>query len=229
MPFNGFDADLVQFLKELDKNNDREWFTANKARFEDSVQGPLLEFIEALAPRLEKISPHVVADPRKVGGSLMRIYRDTRFSNDKSPYKTFMAAQFRHAQGKDIHAPGFYIQININETLLGTGIWQPPTDVVGKIRAAIDANPKAWLKARDDKKFVSLYGPLAGESLKRPPAGYDKEHPLVEDLKRKDFAAFRTLKPKDILKKDFVAEAEKTYAASKPLMQFLHDALELPF
>ena len=101
--FVGFDADLVQFLKDLDANNNREWFNANKARFEASVQGPLLDLIEALAPRLAKISPHIIADPRKVGGSLMRIYRDTRFSKDKSPYKTYMAAQFRHDYMPVIH------------------------------------------------------------------------------------------------------------------------------
>ena len=97
---------LLQFLKQLKTNNNREWFQKNKDRYESDVRQPLLKFIEAFGPRLAKISPHFVANPSKVGGSLFRIHRDTRFSHDKGPYKTYAGVQFRHERAKDVHAPG---------------------------------------------------------------------------------------------------------------------------
>ncbi|MCH7945702.1 MAG: TIGR02453 family protein, partial [Armatimonadetes bacterium] len=103
--------ELLKFLSDLKKNNNRQWFQKNKDRYESDVREPLLKFIEAFEPRLHKISPHFIADARKTGGSLFRIYRDTRFSHDKRPYKTHAGVQFRHERAKDVHAPGFYLHI----------------------------------------------------------------------------------------------------------------------
>lgn len=172
MAFTAFDKALLAFLRDLRKNNNRDWFQQSKARYEESVREPMLAFIEAMAPKLARISPHIVADARKVGGSLFRINRDTRFSKDKRPYKENVAAQFRHAEGKNVRAPGFYIHIDPDEVRLGTGIWQPETPAVAKIREAIDRDGGAWKKATRGKAFKDRYGELAGDSLKRPPRGF---------------------------------------------------------
>ena len=122
--FKGFPADFFQFLSELKENNNRPWFNENKARYYDCIVSPMCEFIVAIAPRLEKISPHYIADPRPHGGSMFRIYRDTRFSKDKTPYKTHAACHFRHQAGKDAHAPGFYAHFALDTLHFGGG--SPP-------------------------------------------------------------------------------------------------------
>lgn len=220
--------DLIPFLKDLGRNNNRDWFNKHKDRF-DEVQGSVLEFLTELAPRLARVSRHIAVVPKKSGGSLMRIYRDTRFGKDKSPYNTHVSAQLRHVRGKDIHAPGFYLRVEPGGVTLGAGIWQPEGAAITKIRKAIDRHPARWKKARDDRKFKQLYGELRGESLKRPPRGFDAEHPCIDDLKRKDFVAFRELNAGACTRKDFLDKVVDTYAASSPLMKFLCDALGLKY
>ncbi len=121
--FSGFPIGLLHFLDELSRNNKREWFQANRSRYEQDVLQPALAFIETMAKPLEKISPHFCAVPKRMGGSLMRPYRDVRFSKDKRPYKTNVGIQFRHEAGRDVHAPGFYFPIEPDEAFLGVGIW----------------------------------------------------------------------------------------------------------
>ena len=120
-----FGRTFFEFLEDLKANNNSEWFKANKERYIDEVRTPLQQFVLDFAPHLKKISPHFVADPRPVGGSIFRIYRDIRFSKDKTPYKTHAAAQFRHKGGKDVHAPGFYLHLAPGEVFAGFGIWRP--------------------------------------------------------------------------------------------------------
>ncbi len=227
--FEGLGKGLVAFLRDLERNNKREWFQKNKARYQECVQEPMLAFIRALAPKLEGFAPHIVASDSKTGGSLMRIHRDVRFSKDKRPYNTHASAQFRHERGKAGPAPGFYVRIDTKEVWLGTGIWQPDTPAVTKIRKRIESKPAEWKKARDAKAFKTAFKELGGESLKRPPRGFDPEHPYVEDLKRKDFVAFAEWKATLVTKADFPAAVAKAYAASNKFMAFLCDALGLPF
>ncbi|MEM7282905.1 MAG: TIGR02453 family protein, partial [Pseudomonadota bacterium] len=132
--FTGFKPNLVRFLKQLEKNNDRAWFQENKHRYESDVLAPALEFIDAMATPLHKISPHFNAIPKRMGGSLMRVYRDTRFSKDKTPYKTNVGIQFRHQLGKDVHAPGYYFHIDPKSVFIGVGIWHPENKTLAKIR-----------------------------------------------------------------------------------------------
>ena len=139
MAFQGFPKTCFPFLRQLQKNNNREWFNANKQRYEDSIRTPALSLIEHIGPEIaEKLSPHFVAIPKKVGGSLMRVYRDTRFAKDKTPYKTNIGIQFRHELGKDVHAPGFYLHIEPGNCFIGTGIWRPESLFLNKIREFID-------------------------------------------------------------------------------------------
>src|SRR5262249_43032298 len=119
-----FSPATFKFLRELEANNRREWFNANKERYLRDARDPMLEFIAAFAPRLRKISARFVADPSPSGGSMFRIYRDTRFSKDKSPYKTHVAAHFQHASsGEEMMAPGFYVSLAPGECFMGAGLW----------------------------------------------------------------------------------------------------------
>jgi uncharacterized protein (TIGR02453 family) len=225
--FKGFPKDAVQFLAELALSNEREWFEKNNARYEASVREPALQFIRAMAPKLKKIAPHFVASDKKVGGSLMRIHRDVRFGKDKSPYKTNVGMHFRHEVGKDVHAPGIYVHLEPGSAFLGVGLWHPEPAALAAIRARILEKPAAWTKAKGGKPFTSVFG-LAGESLKRPPQGIDPEHPLLEDLKRKDHIAVANLKPAMFSKATIVDELADRIAASKEYLRFLCGALELP-
>ena len=150
--------ELTKFLRQLAKNNNREWFQKNKERYEGEVRDPLLRFVEAFGPRLQKISPHFVADPKKMGGSLFRIYRDTRFSRDKSPYKTFCGVQFRHERAKDVHAPGFYLHIQPDEVFVGVGLWHPEGDTLRLIRDAIviESSTLGTALAASTKRSISV-------------------------------------------------------------------------
>lgn len=223
-----FSPALFAFLSELRENNDREWFKTNKHRYEEAVQEPALEFIADFAPRLAQISPHFVADARPVGGSLFRIHRDTRFGKDKTPYKTHTGIQFRHEQGKDVHAPGFYLHLEPGRVFTGAGIWRPDGATLGRIREAIAAEPGRWSDAVRDELFGESLR-FEGETLKRPPAGFDPEHPLIEDLKRKDFIAVAKLSEKRVTSAGFAEALAGTFQACSPLMRFLCKATGVPF
>jgi uncharacterized protein (TIGR02453 family) len=223
-----FTKATFKFLDELSANNNRTWFEANKPRYEALVREPALDFIEAMDPVLATFAPNFRAEPRKMGGSLMRVFRDTRFSRDKTPYKTNIGIQFRHALGKDIHAPGFYVHIATDECFFAVGCWHPESDALGKIRDLIAQKPEKWFAARSDKKFVAQWE-LWGDSLTRPPRGYDASHPAIEDLKRKDFVAIAPLSIPETTGSGLVKLAGKRFAASVPFMAFLCGALDAPY
>jgi len=223
-----FGPELFRFLRDLKTHNDRAWFAQNKNRYEDDVRGPALDFVVEFAPHLEQISPHFVADPRPSGGSLFRIHRDTRFSKDKSPYKTYTGIQFRHEVGKDAHAPGYYLHLQPKSVFAGAGVWHPDGPALAKIREAIVADPKAWRSATTGKRFRERLE-LGGDSLKRAPAGYDPEHPLIEDLKRKDFICYRTLEEREVCSPGFLEELAGIFRDASPLVRFLCTALDVPY
>lgn len=229
MTFSGLPADYFSFFKELRKNNNREWFNDNKPRFRASVQEPLAQFVEAMAPHLKKISKHFVADPRLNGGSVFRIYKDTRFSKDKTPYKTHGAVQFRHALGKDAHAPGFYVHLDPEEVFYGGGIWTPPAPQLLAVREAICDKGAAWKKATSGARFTDRFGAVRGDSLTRPPRGFDADHPLIDDLKRKSFFAMAEAKPATAKKPGLVGDVAATFADARPMMKFLCSAVSAPF
>lgn len=224
-----FEPSFLKFFRTLARNNNREWFNEHKPEYKQNVVQPLSGFITAMAPRLNKISKQFNADPRPNGGSMFRIYRDVRFSKDKSPYKLHAACQFRHKVGKDAHAPGFYVHIAPDEVIFGGGIWMPPNPVLNKIRDTIVDNPQEWQRIKKAKAVNELCGGIRGDGLKRPPKGYDPEHQHLEDLKRKSFFAMRHEKPDFIFEKDFVDEIETTFKAAKPLMKYICFAMDIPF
>lgn len=226
--FNGFHPHTVQFLDELSSHNNREWFAKNKSRYVSDVLGPALQFIEAMQQPLASISPHFLAVPKRVGGSLMRVYRDTRFAKDKTPYKTNVGIHFRHERGKDVHAPGYYIHISPEECFVGCGVWHPDSKTLAKIRKTIHKDQAGWKRASRGKAFLNYYE-LKGDSLKRPPKGFDAEHPLIVDLKRKDFIAFSELSYDDLFDKEVVRICTARLRAGKPLMKYLSEAIGLKF
>jgi uncharacterized protein (TIGR02453 family) len=222
-----FTEDLFRFLKELRQHNERDWFQQNKERYETAVRGPLISFIGDLGTPLKKINPYLVADPRPVGGSMMRIYRDIRFSKDKSPYKTAVAAHFWHDEGKEGATPGYYIRLEPGGSLVGAGIWQPEPGALRKIRNAIVGDSKRWKRATSAGQ-LGLHCKMVGESLRRVPRGYDPDHPLAEDLKRKDFTVGLRLPDKEVLRRDFLNHTLATFRKMAPFVEFLSSAIGLP-
>lgn len=226
--FPGFPRDFFNFFEELQRNNNREWFNDNKARYYESVVNPISEFIVCIAPRLKTISAHYVADPKPHGGSMFRIYRDTRFSKDKTPYKTHAGVQFRHEAGKDAHAPGFYVHLGTDQLYFGGGIWRPPGPQLNLIRDHIADNARSWARIVNAKKIKEVGG-IRGESLKRPPRGFDAEHVHIEDLKRKSFYVMTEATPAAALGSSFIDEVTEGFRRAVPLNRFITGAMDLPF
>ena len=169
-----------------------------------------------------------MADSRTVGGSLFRIQRDTRFSKDKTPYKLNTGVHFRHRAAKDAHAPGFYLHIQPGESFMGVGLWRPPTAVAYSIREAIDQDQGRWKRVSRGKRFAEVFT-MGGDSLKRPPRGYDEDHPLIDDLKRKDFIASSRVTQKAIVSDDFLDDFADSCKRAAPFMKFLCEAVGVPF
>lgn len=219
-----FEARTIKFLRELKANNDREWFKANKTRYEEDVLDVALRFIQSMQDPLADIAPHFTAVATRSGGSLMRVYRDTRFSKNKQPYKTNIGIQFRHERAKDVHSPGFYVHIDPNEVFVGVGMWRPDSEPLRQIRERIAAKPAEWKRAIGTPAFRKNFS-LGGESLQRPPRGFDKEHPLIDDIKRKSFIAVREMTIDDCQKPQFQRSVETAFKQATPFMQFLCSAV----
>jgi uncharacterized protein (TIGR02453 family) len=221
-----FDREFFGFLKDLAAHNNRDWFESNRGRYEQSVRDPFLRLITDLQPPLRKINPQIVADPRPNGGSMMRIYRDIRFSKDKSPYKTSVAAHFWHAKGKDGATPAYYLHLAPGASLIGSGIWRPEPAALKGIRQAIVKQPKQWQEITSGRDFRSTCG-LGGESLQRPPAGFDPNHPLIADIKRKDFVTSFKLTDKEVYADVFLDSVIENFRLTAPFVKFLSRAVGL--
>ncbi|MEM7245155.1 MAG: DUF2461 domain-containing protein [Acidobacteriota bacterium] len=226
MTFRAFPKDLLRFLKELEKNNDKAWFDENRKRYEEVYVEPALDLAAALSGPLQKMSPHLQAIPKKVGGSLMRIHRDVRFSKDKTPYNVWLSMRFLHDEGGK-GAPGFYLRIDPKHLHLGVGIWHPDKPELDKIREHLQADPKAWVRLRDGKALRKAFPDMEGESLKRPPKGIDPDHPIIEDLKRKDFCFFGRRPSSVVTKDDFFKTLSADYRSAAKFLEHLCRGLDL--
>jgi len=217
-----FSRELFAFLAELKANNNRGWFQANKARYVDLAETPMLAFIKAVGEELTRISPRFVADPRRVGGSMFRIHRDTRFSANKDPYKTWVAARFRHRAAADgIDAPGFYLRLGPDGSAGGGGIHHPETATLTKIRTRIVQRPCDWAAVRRRTPEI------LGDRLVRPPAGFDRAHEFVEDLKFKDFYVMTPFTEREVTAPDFLARYISACRDAAPLVEFVTRSLGL--
>lgn len=227
-----FSPRVFAFLNELAENNDRAWWEKNKDRYIEIIREPAKEFIEDFGERLQAISDHFVADTRTNGGSLMRPFRDTRFSKDKTPYKTNVGIQFRHERGKDVHAPGFYIHLEPGGCFAGIGMWRPETKVTHQIRRFIYDHPDEWRKATRYKRFTEVWDMMSddeGDYLKRVPKEFDSEFEYADDLRLKTFIAGSKLTQKMVTSPEFDNELAKRFRAGSELNRFLCQAEGLPY
>jgi uncharacterized protein (TIGR02453 family) len=236
-----FTPKTLRFLCALARHNERDWFLAHKAEYEEFVRAPALALVADLAAPLGRVSPMLVADPRPVGGSLFRIHRDVRFSKDKRPYKTYAGMSFYHratraspraeeggAEPGRLDAPGLYLHVEPGATFLGGGLWHPQPATLRRIRDFMVDNPESWKKATRRKAFAAVFA-LTGDTLARPPRGYRPDHPLIGDLKRKDFVASSRLTDEELLSADLLGLLAKRYLLMAPLLEWLCLSLELEF
>jgi uncharacterized protein (TIGR02453 family) len=222
MAASAFSPALFSFLRELRRNNDRDWFAANKPRYERDVRDASLRFIGDFAPRLAKIAPHLVADARPVGGSMFRIYRDTRFSHDKSPYKIHIGIHFFHESAKKAPSvPGFYLHLQPGESFAAAGIWHPDPAALARVREAIATDAPGWKALRKAKL------PIEGGALKRPPRGFAPDHPFLEDLKRTDFVTSLRFTDREIIAPSFLTDFTAACKKMSPLVKFVSQAMRL--
>ena len=226
--YANFKPETIAFLNELKKNNNRDWFNENKSRYEEQVLDVALYFIQSMQDPLKEIAPHFTAIPKRVSGSLMRVYRDTRFSKNKLPYKTNIGIQFRHEQAKNVHSPGYYVHIDPDKVFLGAGMWMPESGPLLRIRQRIADKPAEWQCVKGHKTFVRHFK-LGKSSLTRPPRGFDKEQPMIEDIKRKSFIAIKNMNHDDVLNPRFQRKVETAFKAATPFMQFLCKAVGVPY
>jgi uncharacterized protein (TIGR02453 family) len=236
-----FTAKTFRFQRALAKNNSREWFTAHKADYEEYLKQPFLRLITDLQAPLAKISTHFRADPRPTGGSLFRIYRDTRFANDKTPYKAWAGARLFHERtkianadatlqrpGTAIEAPSFYLHIQPGNSFVGGGLWHPETTTQRRIRDFIVQNPESWKKATRAPAFRRKFD-MHDESLSRPPRGYPADHELIDDLKRKNYVAMTSLDDAAVTGSQMLKAVGDGLRGCAPLIDYLCAALDLEF
>ncbi|MDH3362715.1 MAG: TIGR02453 family protein [Gammaproteobacteria bacterium] len=223
-----FYPETIQFLEQLTANNNREWFQEHKGRYEEQVLDVALAFIQSMQDPLADIAPHFVAVPTRVGGSLMRVYRDTRFSKNKTPYKTNIGIQFRHERAKDVHSPGYYLHIALDQVFVGVGMWRPDADPLRRIRDRIAARPSEWKRVLSDRSFKRQFQ-LGGESLVRPPRGFDKSHECIDDIRRKSFIAVKELEVDEVFKPQFQRTVESSFKVAESFMRFLCTAVGVKF
>lgn len=216
-----FSSDFYRFLRELGRHNERPWFEAHRDWYVRAVQAPAVRFVREVGPLLANISPHIVADPRPFGGSISRIYRDVRFSKDKSPYKTHVGIHFAHESGggSEEHLPGFFLHLAPGDNLLASGVWRPGPVALKRIRDAIVRRGDAWSRLRKAGLRVE------GEAYARVPPGYDVAHRFAADLKQKDFYTTRALRDSDVTARAFGTRFVRLCRSLDPLNRFLADAL----
>ena len=214
-----FTEELFAFLAGLKRNNNREWFQRHKQDYETNVRQPALRFIVDFAEPLYQIAPHLASDPRK---SLFRIYRNTRFSHDKRPYKTHVAMRFSHP-GRDVHSPGFYLHLEQGGCFAAAGLWHPEPPVLLKVRTAIVARPREWRKVR------KLLNWDDASKLSRPPRGFPANHEFVDDLKLRDLGTSVDFSDRQVLGPRFMQDLAAACRTMAPLTAFLSGALGLKF
>ena len=222
-PFGGFPRDGIDFMKRLKRNNNRPWFEKHKKEYETFVRLPMQSLIAALQPHFEMFAPEFDTHPKK---SLFRIYRDIRFSKDKTPYKTHAAAHFvLRGKPKGVEGSGYYLHIEPGEVFLGGGIYMPDGDQLKKIRKAIADQPERFLSIVGQKNFKKVFGKLQGEKLQRVPQGYEPDHPMAEWLKHKQFFVWVEWPETKCLREKFVEDVAGVFKSATPMVRFLNEAM----
>lgn len=224
-----FDERAFRFLRSLARHNERAWFQAHKADYDAHVRGPFLRLIGDLQPALAGVSAHYRADPKPMGGSLFRIQRDTRFANDKSPYKPWQGARLFHARRRELPAPSFYVHLEPGECFVGAGLWHPEPPTQRAVRQFIFDNPGSWKAAAHAPAFRRRYDLESTEMLVRPPRGFPADFEFVEDLRRRNFVAVRALDDATMTGPRLRQALERDLQALAPFVDYLCAALDLEF
>ncbi|MEP6646925.1 MAG: DUF2461 domain-containing protein [Saprospiraceae bacterium] len=211
----GIETGTVKFLKDLDKNNNREWFLAHKAEYESALQN-VNAFKDEIVRGLSK--KDVIED-----GKVFRIYRDVRFSKDKSPYKNNLGIHFTRAT--KAKRGGYYLHIQPGESFVGGGFWAPEPADLKRIRDEFAHDPKTIRKIISQKKFVAYFGTLSGDELKTAPSGYDKDDPAIDLIRKKQFTISRKFTDKDLTSPGFAKEVLLTYEAMRPFFDYMSEVL----
>ncbi len=214
--------EILEFLSKLSKNNTREWFAANKEEYQHAY-AVFVEFIGLLIDKISVFDEDIATlEPKKC---VFRIYRDVRFSNDKSPYKTNFGADIS-PQGRKSPFASYYLHIEPDNCFVAGGMYHPEVEILNRIRQEIDYNPDLIHSILEDPKFHKAFKELQGDKLKRPPKGYAADHPDVELLKHKDFIVFKKIQDKTVVGNGFLKVATDYYKLIKPLNDFLNMAIE---
>ena len=214
---------ILAFLKDLAKNNNKEWFEANKPRYQAAREEFLSILDEGYIPAISKWDEDIVG--LKAKDAVFRIYRDIRFSKDKTPYKTSFAAGIAPG-GRKGKLAKYYLHIQPEgETVLAGGMYMPEADALKKIRQEVDYNASELKKIVEAKAFKTYFGEIQGEKLKRPPKGYEADHPNIEFLKLKSFFVFCKVNDEELLSPDFFQRSMDIYQAMQPFNEFLNVAV----
>jgi uncharacterized protein (TIGR02453 family) len=222
-PFEGFPKDGIKFLTQLKRNNDRTWFENHKEEYEQHVKAPMQSFVVALKPHFARFAPEFDLNPKR---SIFRIYRDIRFSQDKTPYKTNIAAHFvLRGMPKGFIGSGYYIQIEPGEFFAGGGIYMPDSAQLKNIRKAIAAHGKEFLSILNDKRFQKRFAPFGWTKLQRVPKGYREDHPMAEWLKYKQFFVGVSLPESACFHESLVENVAGICEDASPLVRFLNKSL----
>lgn len=216
-------TDTLTFLKDLKNNNNKEWFQDNKSRYEDA-KSDFEEFIGVLIQNIAKFDPPIAElIPKK---TIFRIYRDVRFSKDKSPYKLNLGAHLAANRSKVHDRAGYYIQIQPGNSFLAGGAYDPGNPWITQIRTEIDYNTKEFKKLINSASFKKYFGEISGEKLKTAPKGFPKDHPELELLKYKSYLVANNCDDKLVASKDFLKHATSVFKAMKPFDDFLNRAAD---
>lgn len=215
--------DTFKFLKDLAKNNNKEWFTTNKKRYE-IAKADFEAFVADMIKNMAKFDPPIAnLEPKKC---IFRIYRDTRFSKDKTPYKINMGANFSVSPSKIHDHAGYYIHIEPGKSFLAGGAYEPPTPWINNIRQEIDYNTKEFKKIIGATTFKKNFGEIKGEKLKTAPKGFPKDHPELSLLQHKSFLLVHDVDDKLVTSDGFMKHLIDVYKSMKPFNDFLNRAAE---
>lgn len=222
-PFSGFPEEGLAFLRRLKKNNNRDWFLKHKDAYEENVRFPMECLIATVGQQMADVAPDFEFHPKR---SIFRIHRDTRFSNNKAPYKTNIAAFFK-ARGKKgpSDQPGLYVGIEPGEIFIGGGLYMPMGEQLKAIRRSIADEPDDYLAVVEDPVFRKMFGEVMGEKLVKAPLGYPKDHPMIAHLRLKQFFAGQELADDVCLKPRFAQTVVKVFTATMPLVRWLERAV----
>lgn len=222
-PFEGFPQKGIDFLKQLKRNNNRAWFQSHREVYDQNVRFPMQCLIATVADRMADSAPEIDFNPAK---SIFRIYRDVRFSRNKAPYKTNIAASFQlRGRKHPTESPGLYVGIEPGEIFVGGGLYLPTGDQLKAIRRAIATDPGEFLAVVNNKKFKRVFGELEGEKLLRAPLGFPKDHPMLDYLRYKQLYVGKILEDSACLKGRFSDTVVSVFEVTMPLVRWLAKAV----